>query len=109
MCSLGDMYLQDWGGILHVFRGCPESWKDCSFENMRASGSFLVSAVRKDGETVSIRIHSEKGGICRVRTDMETFNVSKEYRLTDEGIIEIETSAGETMTIVNRKQKGPCS
>lgn len=101
MCSLEHMYLQDWGGVLRVFRGCPESWKDCSFSNMRAAGAFLVSAVRKDGETISIHINSEKGGACRIQTGMETFKVSKDYKIVDlnKGIIEILTVPGEIIKI----------
>ena len=87
MCSLEDMYMQDWGGVIRVFRGCPESWKDCSFENMRAAGAFLVSAERKNGRTVSVTIKSEKGSICRIQTDREV------------PVIEVPLSAGEQITI----------
>ena len=87
MCSLEDMYMQDWGGVIRIFRGCPESWKDCSFENMRAAGAFLVSAERKNGRTVSVTIKSEKGSICRIQTDREV------------PVIEVPLSAGEQITI----------
>ena len=86
MCSLEDMYLQDWGGVIRIFRGCPESWKDCSFSNMRASGAFLVSAERKEGKTVSVRIKSEKGGLCYIEIDRGK-------------PLEIQTSAGEVIEI----------
>ena len=86
MCSLEDMYLQDWGGVIRIFRGCPESWKDCSFSNMRASGAFIVSAERKEGKTVSVRIKSEKGGLCHLEIDRGK-------------PLEIQTSAGEVIEI----------
>lgn len=85
VCSLEDMYLQDWGGVIRIFRGCPESWKDCSFRNMRASGAFLVSAERKDGKTVSVQVKSEKGGLCRVETE--------------NGLFEFQTAPGEVVSI----------
>lgn len=39
----------------------------------------------------------------------EENDLSRYDLVWDEGIIEIETSTGETMTIVNRKQKWSCS
>ena len=93
MCSLEDMYLQDWGGIIRVFRGCPESWKDCSFRNMRASGAFVVSAERRGGKTVSVHIKSEKGGLCRLQPSK------------DAAVMEFPMSAGEQITIKTQDLK----
>ena len=68
MCSLEELYMQDWGDRIRVFYGCPSSWTDVSFRNMRARGSFLVSAVRKGGNTSCVSVISEKGGTCRIQT-----------------------------------------
>lgn len=101
MCSLEDMYMQDWGGVIRIFRGCPESWKECSFKDMRASGAFLVSADRRGGETVFIRVRSEKGGKCRIQTGMRSPVASKNYTMLNEetGLIEMDMSRGESVTI----------
>lgn len=91
MCSLEDMYLQDWGSIIRIFRGCPDSWKECSFKNMRAAGAFIISAVRKNGETVYVHIKSPKGGLCRIQLRREA------------PVIEIPMSAGQEITLTPRQ------
>lgn len=62
MCSLEEMYLQDWGDVIRVFYACPSEWKDCQFRNMRSRGGLLISATRKDGKTTEVFAKSEKGG-----------------------------------------------
>ncbi|MCQ2164257.1 MAG: hypothetical protein MJZ04_03645 [Bacteroidales bacterium] len=52
--TLHEFYLQDWGDRIRVFHGCPSTWKDVSFRNMRAAGAFLVAADRRNGRTTSI-------------------------------------------------------
>lgn len=49
-------------GIIRVFPAVPDSWQDVSFRNLRAQGTFLVSAEKRDGRVVSVEIRSEKGG-----------------------------------------------
>lgn len=66
-----DLLLQSWGGKIRIFPALPVSWQDVSFENLRTEGAFLVSAVRKGGKTMSIRIESLAGEPCCIRTDME--------------------------------------
>jgi len=64
--GLQEMLLQSHTGIIRVFPAIPAAWKECSFENLRAEGAFLVSAILKQGKVVKIEIHAEKDGICRV-------------------------------------------
>ena len=113
MCSLEEMYLQDWGGLIRVFPACPGAWKDCSFSNMRASGAFLVSAERRDGKTMSVTVHSEKGGVCRIKTGIGEMMAKVDYcestaempswKALGDGIIELYMSEGETIRISRRK------
>ena len=104
ICALEDMYMQDWGGIIRVFWGCPESWNECSFTNMRAAGAFLVSARREKGKTTYVRVKSEKGGTCRIQTGMKTISISKKFELLDaeKGLVEVHTSPGEVIKISAR-------
>ena len=103
MCSFEDMYMQDWGDRIRVFWGCPDSWKDCAFSNMRAAGAFRVSARREHGHTVHISVFSDKGGLCRLQTGMKSFRMTDSkgktvrYKLVnkDSGLVEFETIAGK--------------
>jgi hypothetical protein len=70
--SLHEMLLQSWGGTIRIFPACPSGWKDAAFDNLRAEGAFLVSAVRRDGKTEWVRITSLAGEPCRVTLEGET-------------------------------------
>jgi hypothetical protein len=67
--TINEMFLQSWGGIIRVFPAIPGEWKEASFQDLRAKGSFLVSAVRKNGKTEFIKIKSLAGEPCLVRTE----------------------------------------
>ena len=55
-------------GITHVFPAAPEAWKDVSFTGIRLPGAFLISAERKDGRLVSIRVKSLIGGALTLQS-----------------------------------------
>ena len=111
--TLHEFYLQDWGDRLRVFYGCPSSWKDVTFRGMRAIGAFLVDAERKDGKTAEVKVHSEKGGVCRVQTDILPDRISVkcagksvDYKLLDcpelrgnGSLVEFSTEPGSTTEI----------
>jgi alpha-L-fucosidase 2 len=61
-----EMLLQSHAGILRVFPAVPDPWKDVSFDSLRAAGAFLVSAKRKAGKVVEVRVTAEKGGNIRL-------------------------------------------
>lgn len=68
--SLHDLLLQSRGGKIRVFPAVPSGWADAAFDSLRAEGAFLVSAVRRDGRTATITVHSLAGEPCRLVTDM---------------------------------------
>ncbi|UKS24585.1 hypothetical protein LOZ80_23540 [Paenibacillus sp. HWE-109] len=66
--AIQDMLLQSWGGQIRVFPAVPDEWRDVSFEHLRAEGAFLISAVRRHGETQFIRVKSLAGEPCLIQT-----------------------------------------
>jgi alpha-L-fucosidase 2 len=64
--GLQEMLLQSYSGTIRVFPAIPASWKDVSFKTLRAEGTFLVSAERKDSVTQRVEIIAEKGGWLRI-------------------------------------------
>ncbi len=64
--GLQEMLLQSHTGIIRVFPAIPASWKEGSFDNLRAEGAFLVSASLTNGKVSRIEIKAEKDGTCRV-------------------------------------------
>ncbi|MES2308452.1 MAG: alpha-L-fucosidase [Verrucomicrobiota bacterium] len=81
--SILDMLIQGWGGTIRVFPACPDSWTDVAFHDLRAEGGFLVSAVRKNGKTFSVRVKSLAGEPCRVSIDgkIEILKLSKDEEI----------------------------
>jgi len=69
--TIQDMLLQSWGDRIRVFPALPKKWKDVCFHDLRAEGSFLVSAVRSEGKTIWVRIKSLAGERCILQTDCE--------------------------------------
>jgi alpha-L-fucosidase 2 len=66
LCTVHEMFLQDWGGRLRIFPAVPTAWPDASFATLRADGAFLVSGVRRAGRTAWVKIESLAGEPCRV-------------------------------------------
>lgn len=65
--GLQEMLLQSHAGCIELFPAIPASWKEVSFNTLRAEGAFLVSASRSMGETNKLIIHSEKGGTAIIK------------------------------------------
>ena len=64
--AVQEMLLQSYSGALRLFPAVPATWRDASFETLRADGAFLVSAEREGGVVQRVEIISEKGGPCRL-------------------------------------------
>jgi hypothetical protein len=102
--TINEMFLQSWGGIIRVFPAIPDEWKEARFHDLRAKGSFLVSAVRKKGEIEFIRIKSLAGEPCLVKTgwkpDVKTFGKRK-FTVTKKNndVISIDLKKGEEVVL----------
>lgn len=100
-----DMLLQSWGKKIRVFPAVPSTWKDVQYQDLRAEGAFVVSAIRKEGKTMSIRIKSLAGEPCILQTDMEAPIVRiGNATLTPQGQDEysLDLKKGETVTITSQ-------
>jgi hypothetical protein len=65
--SLQDMLLQSWGDKINVFPAVPKEWDSAVFHDLRAEGAFLISAERKAGRTLWVRVKSLAGEPCRIK------------------------------------------
>jgi hypothetical protein len=68
--AVHEMLLQGWGGTLRVFPALPAGWKDVTFDELRAEGAFLVSAVRRGGKTTLVKVQSLAGEPVTLRADL---------------------------------------
>jgi alpha-L-fucosidase 2 len=60
--ALYEMLVHTHGGVVKVFPATPSAWADVSFTDLPQPGGLRVSAVRQEGETREIKIHSLRGG-----------------------------------------------
>jgi hypothetical protein len=112
--TMNEMLLQSWGGILDIFPAVPTSWKAVSFYHLRGEGAFLLSAVRKNGETQFIRIKSLAGSPCMVKADLgKNFKVksSREIAVKKKagGLLEIALKKGDEITLYRGSYQGDFS
>jgi hypothetical protein len=101
--SLQEMLILSWGGVIRVFPAIPDEWKDLSFQNLRAEGAFLVTAVRKNGKTSWIKIKSLAGEPCKVKPKFDgKFNVSDasvNVKEISSGVFEINLKKGQEVIL----------
>ena len=50
------MLIQGWNDTVRVFPAVPHHWQDLAFRDLLTEGAFRVSAVRRGGQTISVRI-----------------------------------------------------
>lgn len=86
--GIQEMLLQSHTGIVRVFPAIPRGWNNVAFDNLRAVGGFLVSAVRKDGKIVRLRVYSEQGGNLKIASPV------------DGRLLQYETQAGKWIEII---------
>jgi hypothetical protein len=117
--TMNEIVLQSWsmtpfGTHIRVFPAVPDQWKDVAFENLRAEGAFLVSAVRRDGKTRFVQIKSLAGSPCRVSTSLEgkiiasgdrKFAVTTENDRDGHPITVIDLKQGETVLLTSADEK----
>lgn len=73
--GLQEMLLQSYAGFIEVFPAVPLSWKDISFNTLRAEGAFLISAKKENGNVTEIKITGEKGGKTVLKLPFEKWKV----------------------------------
>lgn len=97
---INECLMQSYNGIIRLF----PNWNlqhDAEFQNLRAVGAFLVSASLKNG-VMKVSIHSEKGGRLKIYAPWGkkgTVHHNGSSSRIDSEVIEVDTKAGETVTL----------
>ncbi len=91
--ALQEMLLQSHEGYIEVFPAVPKSWKEASFDNLRARGAILVSATMQKGYITRVVLKSERGG--KVIMKDVSLTTRKKVDREDDGRISFTMRAGE--------------
>lgn len=96
-----EMLIQSHTGTVRIFPAIPQSWGEVSFDQLRTVGAFLVSATRKKGKTIQVKIQSEKGGEIRLQNPFkkDQIKVGNEVITVKNGLIKLEMKAGEVVLL----------
>jgi len=100
--SLQYLLLQSWGGTIRIFPAMPQEWSTAAYQNLRAEGAFLVSAIRKDGRTSWVRIESLTGEPCQVKpnfTGAFACNRPDQLKELGNGVFELALKKGEAAVL----------
>ncbi len=97
--GISDMLVQGWGDVLRIFPAVPNHWRDISFENLLTEGAFKVSAVRKKGQTIHVKVIA---GADRTLNMKDPFNGAeikiKENATLKNGIYTAQMKKGNELT-----------
>ncbi len=100
-----EMLLQSHLDYIDVFPAIPDDWETVSFNGLRATGGFLVSAIREGGVVTHVEVKATRSGPCRVKLPFPTmvYRGKKPYVFLppNRQVIEFDMLAGETVRIEN--------
>ena len=103
--GLQEMLSQSYAGFIEIMPAVPQTWKDISFEQLRAEGAFLVNAKKENGNITEIKIVSEKGGKTRLKLPFEKWKIASSNNITTgkaaDGFIELTCKAGGVIFLKN--------
>lgn len=102
--TINEMLMQSYEGVIRLFP-CWNRKSSASFENLRADGAFLVSAVLENEQVSSLKIKSLKGRKCTVECagikSVIRADDNKEIQFGREGdTVSFETKAQEEYILI---------
>ena len=101
--AIQEMLIQSHTGIVSIFPAIPASWDTVSFNNLRTEGAFLISAKKEMGILTYVKIHSEKGGLIKIKIPEESkFTFPEKIVNYSNNILEFTMTPGEDIILKNK-------
>ena len=100
-----ELLLQSRKDYIQVFPAVPTSWKDVSFNNLRAEGAFLVSGNKENGVPMQVKVYAEKAGVLSIKLPFKTYVVKNlpaaTVKMGDDGIAKVYLRKQQTIIFEN--------
>jgi hypothetical protein len=107
--GLQEMLLQSYAGFIEIMPAVPESWKDISFEKLRAEGAFLVSAKKVEGKIAEVKIRAEKKNTTRLKLPFKAYMIASNKGFTvkkeTEGVLKLSGAPGSLLVLKSEPVK----
>lgn len=101
--GIQEMLLQSHDDLIRLFPAVPDSWREVSFNNLRAEGAFLITAVRSNGRLREVRVTSEQGGTFIMKNTFNKFGVKgADVELSVDGHLTIKTKPGQQFILFEK-------
>lgn len=101
--GIQEMLLQSHDDLIRLFPAVPDSWREVSFNNLRAEGAFLITAVRSNGRLREVRVNSEQGGTFIMKNTFNKFGVKgADVELSVDGHLTIKTKPGQQFILFEK-------
>ncbi|MDR1593009.1 MAG: glycoside hydrolase N-terminal domain-containing protein [Prevotellaceae bacterium] len=71
---INECLMQSYNGVIHLYPNWDKKI-NATFTTLRAAGAFLVSSKLANGTVFHLTIHSEKGGLCKLKNPWGTAKV----------------------------------
>ncbi|MGN6490369.1 MAG: glycosyl hydrolase family 95 catalytic domain-containing protein [Agriterribacter sp.] len=103
--GLQEMLLQSYAGFIEIMPAVPDTWKDISFNQLRAEGAYLVSAQKQNGVITQVKIVAEKGGKTKLKLPFSNWKVlsSKGVQVSQSGDFLELTASARGAIVIGRK------
>jgi alpha-L-fucosidase 2 len=99
-----ELLLQSHDGMVEVFPALPSTWRDVSFNNLRAEGAFLISAEMKHGVVKKVEVVTKKRGTIYLRLPEGRWTIPDGWIIpygNDPNEFRIELSRNEKFELIN--------
>jgi alpha-L-fucosidase 2 len=100
-----ELLLQSRSGYIQAFPAVPQSWKEVTFNNLRAEGAFLVSGTKENGVPTKVKVYAEKAGLLRIKLPFKTYIVkdlpAESVKMRDDGIAEVNLKKQQSIVFEN--------